>query len=93
MEADRGRGFGQFGNVAIAIMHAEAKIAIRVARSVSFQITNGNVRQACTLQTKFSTQAEARKHFLMSWPIIERMARDAILAGKLENGQITLVMV
>jgi hypothetical protein len=70
-----------------------ARPEFQASGGVSFQITNGNVRQACTLQTKFSTQAEARKHFLMSWPIIERMARDAILAGKLENGQITLVMV
>jgi hypothetical protein len=62
-------------------------------QSVSFQIANGNMRQACIVQTTCSTQEQAKKYFLMNWPTIERMARDAVAAGDIEDGQIKLVMI
>ena len=62
-------------------------------QSVSFQIANGNARQSCILQTKFPTKVEAQKYLLTNWPIIERMARNALAAGTFEDGQIKLVMV
>ncbi len=62
-------------------------------QSVSFQIANGNARHGCTLQTKFPTKVQAQKYLLANWPIIERMARDALAAGTFEGGQIKLVMV
>jgi hypothetical protein len=62
-------------------------------QAVSFQITNGNARQGCILQTKFPTKVEAQKYLLRNWPIIERMARNALAAGTFEDGQIKLVMV
>mgnify|MGYP000110671438 CR=1 FL=1 len=61
-------------------------------QAVSFQISNGNARQGCILQTSFPTQIEARRHLLSNWPTIERMAREALAAGNLEGGQIRLAM-
>jgi hypothetical protein len=62
-------------------------------QTVSFQIANGNARQRCTLQTTLPTKVQAHKYFLTNWPIIEKMARDALAAGTLEDGEIKLVMV
>jgi hypothetical protein len=62
-------------------------------QTVSFQIANGNARQGCTLQTKFPTKLQAQKYLLTNWPVIEKMARDALATGTLENGQIKLVMI
>ena len=62
-------------------------------QAVSFQIANGNARQGCILQTRFPTKLQAQKYLLTNWPIIERMARDALAAGTLEDGQIKLAMI
>jgi hypothetical protein len=50
------------------------------------------VRQACILQTRFPTKLQAQKYLLTNWPIIERMARNALAAGTFEGGQIKLVI-
>ena len=63
------------------------------AQTVSFQIANGNARQGCVLQTKFPTKLQAQKYLMTNWPVIERMARNALAAGTFEDGQIKLVMV
>ncbi|MET0707596.1 MAG: hypothetical protein ABWY82_12265 [Tardiphaga sp.] len=60
-------------------------------QAVSFQIANGNARQTCILQTEFPTKALAQKYLLTHWPAIERMAREALASGALEDGQIKLV--
>jgi hypothetical protein len=62
-------------------------------QAVSFQIANGNARQRCVLQTRLPTKAEAQKYLLTNWSIIEKMARDALAAGTIEDGEIKLVMV
>ena len=62
-------------------------------QTVSFQIANGNARQRCILQTKLPTNVQAQKYLLTNWPIIEKMARDALAAGTFEDGQIKLVMI
>jgi hypothetical protein len=62
-------------------------------QEVSFQIANGNARQGCVLQTRFSTQVEARRYLLSNWPTIEKMARDALANGIVEDGQIKLMMI
>lgn len=61
-------------------------------QAVSFQIANGNVRQRCVLQTRLPTKAEAQKYLLTNWSIIEKMARDALAAGAVDDGEIKLVM-
>jgi hypothetical protein len=62
-------------------------------QAVSFQIANGNVRQRCVLQTRLPTKAEAQKYLLTNWSIVEKMARDALAAGTIDDGEIKLVMV
>jgi len=62
-------------------------------QAVSFQIANGNARQRCVLQTRLPTKAEAQKYLLVNWSIIEKMARDALAAGAIDDGEIKLVMV
>jgi hypothetical protein len=62
-------------------------------QSVSFQIANGNLRQRCILQTALPTKAQAQKYLLTNWSIIEKMARDALAAGTIEDGEIKLVMI
>ena len=62
-------------------------------QAVSFQIANGNIRQRCVLQTRLPTKAEAQKYLLSNWLIIEKMARAALAAGTIEDGEIKLVMV
>ena len=61
-------------------------------QAVSFEIANGNARQRCVLQTELPTKALAQKYLLTNWPAIERMAREALATGNLEeDGQIKLV--
>jgi hypothetical protein len=62
-------------------------------QAVSFQIANGNTRQRCILQTKLPTKVQAQKYLLTNWPIIEKMARDALATGTFEDGQLKLVMI
>jgi hypothetical protein len=62
-------------------------------QAVSFQIANGNARQRCVLQTTLPTKVQAQKYLLTHWPVIERMARDALATGALEDGEIKLVMI
>jgi hypothetical protein len=61
-------------------------------QSVSFQIANGNMRQRCILQTELPTKLQAQKYLLTNWSIVEKMARDALAAGTIEDGEIKLVM-
>jgi hypothetical protein len=60
---------------------------------VSFQIANGNTRQRCILQTRLTTKVQAQRYFLANWPIIEKMARDALATRTFEDGEIKLVMI
>jgi hypothetical protein len=71
----------------IAAKPTEQEI-IEGPQAVSFQIANGNVRQSCILQTDLPTQ----KYLLANWSVIEKMARDALAAGNLEDGQVKLVI-
>lgn len=61
-------------------------------QTVSFQIANGNARQSCILQTNLPTKAQAERYLRVNWPIIEKMARDALATGAVENGQIRIAM-
>lgn len=62
-------------------------------QSVTFQIANGNMRQRCVLQTRLPTKVQAQKYLLTNWLIIEKMARDELAAGTMEDGEIKLVMI
>ena len=74
----------------IAARPTEQEI-IEGPQAVPFLIANGNVRQRCVLQTELPTKALAQKYLLANWPVIEKMARDALTARSFEDGQIKLV--
>ncbi|WP_461342618.1 hypothetical protein [Bradyrhizobium liaoningense] len=59
---------------------------------MAFQIANGNMRQNCILQTNLPTKVQAQRYLLANWPAVEKMARDALALGKVENGEIRLAM-
>ncbi len=61
-------------------------------QAVGFQIANGNTRQNCILQTNLPTKVQAQRYLLANWPAVEKMARDALALGKIENGEIRLVI-
>jgi hypothetical protein len=62
-------------------------------QAVRFQIADGNTRRSCILQTKLPTQIQAQRYLLANWPIIEKMARDALARGTPADDQIKLVMI
>ena len=62
-------------------------------QALIFQIAHGNARQECMLQTTFPTKVQAQKYLLSNWPTIEKMAREALAAGTVEDGQIKLKMI
>jgi hypothetical protein len=62
-------------------------------QTVFFQIANGNARQSCSVKTKFTTQQQASRYLRQNWSKIEKMARDCLANGTVENGQIKLVMI
>ena len=74
----------------IAARPTEQEI-IEGPQAVSFLIANGNARQSCILQTELPTKALSQKYLLTNWPAIERMAREALATGILDDGQIKLV--
>jgi hypothetical protein len=61
-------------------------------QSVCFEIANGTERQVCMLKTKFLTKGRASRYLKSNWPTIEKLARDALASGCIEDGQIKLVM-
>src|SRR2546430_4629641 len=62
-------------------------------QTVFFQIANGNARQSCSVKTKFPTQQQASRYLRQNWNKIEKMARDCLANGTIEDGQIKLVML
>jgi hypothetical protein len=62
-------------------------------QTVSFRIANGSARQRCILQTKLPTKVQAQKYLLTNWPIVEKLARDALARGIVEDGHIKLTMI
>jgi hypothetical protein len=62
-------------------------------QTVLFEIANGNMRQACSLKTKFPTQHQASRYLRQNWNRIEQMARDCLARECFEDGRINLVMI
>jgi hypothetical protein len=62
-------------------------------QTVLFEIANGNLRQACSLKTKFPTQHQASRYLRQNWNSIERLARECLAREYFEDGRIHLVMI
>ena len=57
-----------------------------------FQIANDGGRRACCVKVDALNIHEASALFRQKWSMIERMAREGIKTGVIDNGVITLVM-
>ena len=58
---------------------------------ISFEISNGEARQACSIRVIQQDEALALAFFHTNWPVIGKMAREALDAGDIENGEVRLV--
>ena len=65
----------------------------RGPQTVFFQIANGNARQPCSVKTKFTTQQQASRYLRQNWNKIEKMARECLANGTVDDGQVKLVML
>ena len=62
-------------------------------QTISFVLAIGSVRQACRLQTTFPTQNQAFSYFHKHRTAFERVAREKLAIGEIEDGEIQLTMI
>jgi len=62
-------------------------------QTVSFVLAVGSVRQVCCLQTTFRTQNQASSYFRKHRNAFERVAREKLALGEIEDGAIQLTML
>jgi hypothetical protein len=62
-------------------------------QTISFVLAIGSVRQVCRLQTTFRTQAQAFSYFHKHRNAFERVARERLARGEVEDGVIQLTML
>jgi len=60
---------------------------------ISFVLAIGSVRQVCRLQTTFRTQNQAFSYFHKHRNAFERIARERLALGEIEDGAIQLTML
>jgi hypothetical protein len=60
---------------------------------ISFVLAIGSVRQVCRLQTTFRTQNQAFSYFHKHRNVFERIARERLALGEIEDGAIQLTML
>jgi len=60
---------------------------------ISFVLAIGSVRQVCRLQTTFRTQNQAFSYFHKHQNAFERIARERLALGEIEDGVIQLTML
>ncbi len=61
-------------------------------QAISFVLAIGSVRQVCRLQTTFQTQNQAFSYFHKHRNAFERVARQRLAVGEIEDGVIRLTM-
>lgn len=62
-------------------------------QAITFVLAIGAVRQICRLQTTFQTQNQAFSYFHKHRNVFERVARERLARGELEDGVIQLAML
>jgi len=60
---------------------------------ISLVLAIGSVRQVCRLQTTFRTQNQAFSYFHKHRNAFERIARERLALGEIEDGVIQLTML
>ena len=58
---------------------------------ILFEISNGEASQACSIKVSQESEVLALALFHTNWPVIGKMAREALDAGDIENDVIQLV--
>ncbi len=61
-------------------------------QAISFVLAIGSVRQVCRLQTTFPTQNQAFSYFHKHRNAFERVARERLALGEIDDGVIQLTM-
>ena len=62
-------------------------------RAITFVLAIGAIRQICRLQTTFQTQNQAFSYFHKNRNAFERVARERLARGELEDGVVQLAML
>jgi hypothetical protein len=62
-------------------------------QAISFVLAIGSVRQVCRLQTTLQTRNQAFSYFHKHRTAFERVAREKLALGELEDGVIQLAML
>ena len=62
-------------------------------QAITFVLATGAVRQLCCLQTTFQTQNQAFSYFHKHRNAFERVARERLARGELEDGVVQLTML
>lgn len=60
-------------------------------RKIFFEIANGDAKQSCTITVSQEDEVLALAFFHKNWPVIGKMAQEALAAGELEDGTIQLL--
>lgn len=61
-------------------------------QTVSFVLAIGSARKVCRLQTTFPTRNQALSYFHKHRNAFERVAREKLAIGEIEDGEIQLTM-
>ena len=62
-------------------------------QTISFVLAVGSLRQVCRVRTTFRTQNQAFSYFHKHRSAFERVARERLALGDLEDGVIQLTML
>jgi hypothetical protein len=61
-------------------------------QTIGFVLAIGSVRQVCRLRTTFQTQNQAFSYFHKHRNPFERVAREKLALGEIDDGEIHLTM-
>ena len=62
-------------------------------QTISFVLAIGSARQVCRLQTTYQTRNQAFSYFHKHRNAFERVAREKLALGEMDDGEIQLTML
>lgn len=69
------------------------EVMSRDGQSITFVLALGTVRQMCRLQTTFRTQNQASSYLHKHRTEFERIARERVARGEVDDGVVQLTML